>query len=88
MSFFTSSAGVAIAWIATVGSFLFAVYVHIRNTELKSTIENLTKINISHTKKIEKLEQTINDYSRKNVMQTGEKNIYTEKNSGGMNIKM
>lgn len=88
MKFFTSDLGLAIAWIATTGSFLFAIYVHFRNRELQATIIEMKIENNTYKQKIEELNLITQTTENRSVTQTGEKNIYTEKNSGGMKINM
>lgn len=88
MSFFTSTVGVGIAWAATVGSFIFAIYTHIQNGSLKKKVLNLTSINTNNENKIKSLQLALDDNSTKVVSQTGDKNVYTEKNTGGMKISM
>jgi len=72
--FLKSDIGVAIAWVCTVGSTILG-FVKVKEVKaLKLKIKSL-EINISN------LGDDI-------VSQSGQGNIYTKQNSGGMNIKM
>ena len=75
ISFVKSDAGVVISWICTVGSTVFAIMKSKQNKQLKAEIQNLTV-------------STVTDHSQDIVNQSGQTNIYTQNNSGGMNIKM
>lgn len=70
-----SDLGVAIAWICTVGSTVFAMIKVRENRILKVRINSMTNI-------------STNDRSQDSITQNGQKNIYTKYNSGDMNIKM
>jgi len=88
MDFFSSDLGIAIAWICTVLSFLFGLIKSKETQKIKlklsSTVEN--KQNLENN--IEQLKAKVVDLSNNEVNQTGEKNIYTKTNSGGMKIEM
>ncbi|KAJ8742075.1 hypothetical protein H9Y13_04545 [Aeromonas veronii] len=73
--FVKSDVGVVISWICTVGSTVFAIMKSKQNKQLKAEIQNLTV-------------STVTDHSQDIVNQSGQTNIYTQNNSGGMNIKM
>lgn len=75
--FFKSDIGVSIAWICTVLSTALAITTKNENRKLKASIKNITKNTLSNAKD-----------SSTTVNQSGEKNVYTKHNSGGMNIHM
>jgi|GEM_PF-7025574 hypothetical protein len=75
IEFVKSDVGVALAWICTVGSTLFAIITSKKNKKLK--IKNSEIINSSTV-----------DNSQDSVVQSGQKNVYTKRNSGGMRIDM
>lgn len=85
MSFFSSEIGVAIAWVCTVAGFIYGLMQKQANNKLK------IQLGISQNQ-IQTLENSLNtinaDSSNNEVNQTGGKNIYTARNSGGMNIRM
>lgn len=70
IEFVKSDVGVALAWICTVGSTLFAIITSKKNKKLK--IKNSSTV----------------DNSQDSVVQSGQKNVYTKRNSGGMRIDM
>ena len=75
IEFVKSDIGVALAWLCSVGSTLFAVITSKKNKQLKIKIRDITN------------NSTI-DNSQDSVMQNGQKNVYTKNNSGGMKIDM
>ncbi|MEC8327789.1 MAG: hypothetical protein VX100_17100 [Pseudomonadota bacterium] len=75
IEFVKSDIGVALAWLCSVGSTLFAVITSQKNKQLKIKIRDITN------------NSTI-DNSQDSVMQNGQKNVYTKNNSGGMKIDM
>ena len=75
IEFVKSDIGVALAWLCTVGSTLFAVITSKKNKQLKIKIGEITN------------NSTV-DNSQDSVMQNGQKNVYTKNNSGGMKIDM
>lgn len=75
IEFVKSDAGVIISWICTVGSTVFAIMKSKQNKQLKAKIQYLTV-------------STVTDHSQDDVIQNGQKNIYTKNNSGGMKINM
>ena len=75
LDFVKSDVGVAIAWLCTVGSTIFAIVTAKENRTLKVRIHK--SVNNATT-----------DNSKDTISQTGDKNVYTKNNSGGMNIKM
>lgn len=75
IEFVKSDIGVALAWICTMGSTLFAVITSKKNRQLKIKIGE-----INNNSEI--------DNSQDSVTQNGQKNVYTKNNSGGMNIDM
>jgi hypothetical protein len=75
INFVKSDIGVTLAWVCTVGSTLFAVITSKKNKKLKIKINEITN------------NSTV-DNSQDSVMQNGQKNVYTKKNSGGMKIEM
>jgi hypothetical protein len=78
MSFFGSELGVAIAWICGVAGFIFGFFQNISNKNLKIELKNSLNTSTSNSM----------DIGNEKINQTGNKNIYTKKNTGGMNIKM
>lgn len=70
-----SDIGVVLAWVCTVASTLFAMFTSRENKKLK--IKNGEIINNSTV-----------DNRQDGVVQSGQNNVYTKKNSGGMNIDM
>lgn len=85
MEFFGSELGVAIAWICGIAGFIYSLVQ--RNTNNKLRLE----LNQYQTQ-IQSLQNSLNkvqtDQSTNTVSQSGEKNIYTKQNSGGMTIHM
>ncbi len=75
IEFVKSDAGVVISWICTVGSTIFAIMKNKQNKQLKTKIKTLTV-------------SAVTDNSQDEVIQNGQKNIYTKNNSGGMKINM
>ncbi|WP_157774665.1 hypothetical protein [Aeromonas sp. CA23] len=75
IDFVKSDAGVVISWICTVGSTVFAIMKNKQNKQLKTKIKTLTV-------------SAVTDNSQDEVIQNGQKNIYTKNNSGGMKINM
>jgi len=83
IEFFSSQIGVTIAWICTVLSFIFGVFKTIENRKLKLEINQFKNKN-----QVDNLTSEVADLSSDDVIQNGEKNIYTKNNSGGMSIHM
>ncbi|MBA5685919.1 hypothetical protein [Rugamonas apoptosis] len=85
MSFFSSDIGVAIAWICTVGGFLYAFLQKKENSTLKLQLHQTQELVFS-------LQNSLNsmgdDSSQNLVNQSGGKNVYTKTNTGGMTINM
>lgn len=75
IEFVTSDIGVALAWVCTVGSTVFAVLTKKKNEQLKIKIDQITNTFTT-------------DNSQDSVAQNGQKNVYTKNNSGGINIDM
>lgn len=75
IEFVKSDIGVTLAWVCTVGSTLFAVITSNKNKQLKIKIGEISN------------NSTV-DNSQDGVIQNGQKNVYTKKNSGGMKINM
>nr|PSV01936.1 hypothetical protein C0W80_08955 [Photobacterium leiognathi subsp. mandapamensis] len=75
IDFVKSDLGVTLSWICTIVSTIFALCTVRKNKQLELTINTMT--NNSNI-----------DNSQNSVTQNGEKNIYTEKNSGGIKINM
>lgn len=75
IEFVKSDIGVALAWICTVGSTLFAVFTSKKNRQLKVKVGEINN-------------DLATDNSQDSVTQNGKKNVYTKNNSGGMNIDM
>lgn len=75
IEFVKSDIGVTLAWVCTVGSALFAVITSKKNRQLKIKIDKINN-------------NSATDNSQDAVKQSGQKNIYTKNNSGGMNIDM
>lgn len=75
IDFVKSDIGVTLAWVCTVGSTLFAVITSKKNKQLKIKIGKITN------------NSTV-DNSQDSVIQSGQKNVYTKNNSGGMKIDM
>ena len=75
IEFVKSDIGVTLAWVCTVGSTLFAVITSKKNKQLKIKIGEITN------------NSTV-DNSQDSVIQSGQKNVYTKNNSGGMKIDM
>lgn len=78
MDFFSSDIAVAIAWIFSVAGFIYGFMQKQSNKKLILKIQNMQNSNNNKE----------TDLSKNEIHQTGEKNIYTKQNSGGMNIKM
>jgi hypothetical protein len=78
MDFFSSDVAVAIAWICGVAGFAYGLRQKLANMSLKVELTSLQN----------SMNSVETDASRNDVHQTGEKNVYTKQNSGGMNIKM
>lgn len=74
-SFIKSDVGVLIAWLCTVGSVIYALIKGRENKSLKMKIESIEQNNTT-------------DNGSDSIIQSGDKNVYTKHNSGGMNIKM
>ena len=78
MDFFSSDVAVAIAWICGVAGFAYGLRQKLANMNLRVKLTSLqNSFNTVET-----------DASQNEVHQTGEKNVYTKQNSGGINIKM
>lgn len=77
LSIFASDLAVAIAWLCTVGSTLYALILKRENSRLKLSVSNTTKT----------VDQS-SDNSSRNVSQNADKAVYTEKNVGDININM
>ncbi|WP_139794442.1 hypothetical protein [Vreelandella lionensis] len=75
IEFVKSDIGVTLAWVCTVGSTLFAVITSKKNKQLKIKIGEITN------------NSTV-DNSQDSVIQSGQNNVYTKNNSGGMRIDM
>lgn len=86
MAFFSSELGVAIAWICTVLSFGFGLLKSNEVKKLKLEIKNNYSLKESQNT-TENVAEDI-DQSKTNVKQVGEKNVYANKVSGGIKIKM
>lgn len=83
INFSKSDLGIAIAWLATVLSLGLSIWAIIFSKAVQT--ENNT-LNL----KIEKLNSQINHKQKigdENISQTGEKNVYVKKNTGGLSIK-
>lgn len=78
MKFFSSDVAVAIAWICGIAGFIYGFVQKQANNNLKVKLQNLQN----------SMNKIQTDSSQNEVHQTGEKNVYTKQNSGGMNIKM
>ncbi|MDO8402521.1 MAG: hypothetical protein Q7T27_03395 [Pseudomonas sp.] len=74
IDFFKSDLGVSISWVCTVVGTLFGF--------IKAKENKLLKV------KVEKLEVSINNLGDDTVTQSGDGNVYTKQNSGGMKINM
>lgn len=85
MSFFSSEIGVAIAWVCGIAGFIFSFIQKNENHQLRIQLNNSLN-------QIQNLQNSLNttqtDSSSNEVNQTGNKNIYTKQNSGGMKIEM
>lgn len=88
MDFFGSDIGVAIAWLCGVASFIYGFMQAKENKKLKISLLQIQNKNQSLQNNIDTLNAKFADLSNNEVNQTGEKNIYTKQNSGGMKINM
>jgi hypothetical protein len=88
MDFFTSDIGTSIAWFCTVIGFLYGFIGKKKNEKLKITVLELKQHNESLEINVNDLSAKVADFSRNEVNQTGEKNVYTKNNSGGLKIEM
>jgi len=73
IDFIKSDMGVGIAWICSVCGTVWGVLKSAENKRLKIEISNIN---------------ANNDNSNNDITQSGEKNVYTKNNSGGMKINM
>lgn len=78
LSFFSSDIGVSIAWFASVGGFLYG---------LQQRSERI-KVQKNYQKLENNMKSRRNEYKADGLNQQGEKNVYTQHNSGQMNIDM
>lgn len=85
MEFIKSDIGVAIAWLTGVVGFIYAFLQKQECKQLKIKMTNLVQQKFDVQSKMNI--GSIRD-GEDSVVQTGDKNIYTKNNSGGMNIKM
>ena len=88
MNFFTSEVGASIAWICTVGGFIYGFFQTKGKRKLKVEIDNLQIENKTLNTRVRNLNLKITDFSRNEITQSGEKNVQTNSNTGGMTINM
>lgn len=85
MAFFGSELGVAIAWICGIAGFIYSLMQRNANNKLRLELHQ-------YQTQIQSLQNSLNkvqtDQSTNTVSQSGEKNVYTKQNSGGMTIHM
>ena len=85
VNFVKSDLGIAISWLCGVAGF---IYGFIQRKEVVRIRLGMTS-SISNTKVQQKSEgANMIDGGGDSVNQSGEKNVYTKNNSGGLNIKM
>lgn len=75
IEFIKSDIGVTLAWVCTLGSTLLTVITLKKNKRLKIKIDETTN------------NSTV-DNSQDSVIQSGQNNVYTKNNSGGIKIDM
>lgn len=79
LEFAKSDVGVGIAWICTVFSTVYALYTSFKSKSMAKEIVGLKKV-IDQSKTF--------DSGSDAVIQSGNKNVYTKHNSGGIKINM
>lgn len=88
MEFFTSEIGSTIAWVCTVLGFIYGFLQTKSKRKLKVKIQNLQIENKTLNTSVINLNSKIADFSKNEITQTGEKNVQTNTNTGGMTINM